>query len=226
MKPMKLLVVEDDSDISDFMANGFKAEGYTVDMALQGAQGSYMARINPYDVIVLDYSLPLKNGLEVCDEIRKAGNSVPIIFLSATAETDIKINALRKGADDYLTKPFFFEELKERVKALLRRPRQITDPTLHIGDLSINMERKTVERAGKQIYLTRKEYSLLEYLMRNQNMAVSRSMILEHVWNADSDPMSNTVEAHIMRLRKKVNEGFDTELIKNVPGRGYVVDHL
>ncbi len=222
---MKLLIVEDDSDISDFIAEGFKAEGFAVDTAFQGHQGSYMARVNAYDVIILDYSLPLKNGIEVCEEIRTSGSTVPIIFLSVVSDTKKKIEALKKGADDYLTKPFFFDELKERVKALLRRPRNLTDPTIFVGDLMINTEKRIVEREGKPIYLTRKEYSLLEYLMRNSDMAVSRSMILEHVWNADSDPLSNTVEAHIMRLRKKINTGFNNELIKNIPGRGYVLDY-
>jgi DNA-binding response OmpR family regulator len=149
---------------------------------------------------------------------------VPIIFLSVVSDTKRKIEALRKGADDYLTKPFFFDELKERVKALLRRPQKIIDPLLTVGDLTLDMEKRVVERGGEPIYLTRKEYSLLEYLMRNANMAISRSMILEHVWNADSDPLSNTVEAHIMRLRKKLNTGHTNELIKNIPGRGYVID--
>jgi DNA-binding response OmpR family regulator len=224
MKPMKLLIIEDDPDIRDFIGDGFKSEGYTVDLAAQGDQGSYLARVNDYDAIILDYSLPLKNGLEVCDEVRASGIGTPILFLSVISDTQTKIAALSKGADDYLTKPFFFDELRERIKALLRRPRKITDSTMTRGELVLDTEKRTVERAGKPIYLTRKEYSLLEYLMRNAEMAVSRSMILEHVWNADSDPFSNTVEAHIMRLRRKINTGFDTELIKNIPGRGYVIE--
>jgi DNA-binding response OmpR family regulator len=222
---MKLLIVEDDADISDFIKEGFRSEGFTVDTASQGPHGSYLARINHYDVIILDYSLPQRNGLEICEEIRLAGIPTPILFLSVIDDTKKKIEALSKGADDYLTKPFFFDELKERVKALLRRPRAIINPVLSVGDLSLDTERRAVNRGGKPIYLTRKEYSLLEYLMRNSEIAVSRSMILEHVWNADSDPLSNTVEAHILRLRKKLNSGFDEELIRNIPGRGYMLSY-
>jgi DNA-binding response OmpR family regulator len=221
---MKLLIVEDDSDISEFISEGFKAEGYTVDTAFQGVQGSFMARVNSYDAIILDFSLPLKNGIEVCQEIRDSGSSAPILFLSVIDDTKTKIHALRAGADDYLTKPFFFDELKERIKALLRRPRTIAESIITIGEVSLNTEKRTVECGGSPVYLTRKEYSLLEYLMRNANLAISRSMILEHVWNADSDPLSNTVEAHIMRLRKKLGGNGDRELIKNIPGRGYVID--
>lgn len=223
-KAMKLLIVGDDPDISEFIRDGFLAEGYTVDTAFQGEQGSYMARVNSYDLIILDYSLPLKNGFEICEEIRAMGSSVPIIFLSVVAETKKKIEALSKGADDYLTKPFFFDELRERVKAVLRRPRKLENPVLLAGELSLDTEKRVAYRGGKPIYLTRKEYGLLEYLMRNSTIAVSRSMILEHVWNADSDPLSNTVESHIMRLRKKVNDGHERDLIINIPGRGYVID--
>lgn len=221
---MKLLVVEDDPDISDFIKEGFAAEGFAVDTAQNGEQGSYLARTTAYDAIILDFSLPHKNGLEVCEEIRTGGSSVPIIFLSVLNDTQKKILALSKGADDYLTKPFFFEELRERIRALLRRPHKLENRILSVGDLSLDMEKRIVERDGKIIYLTRKEYNLLEYLMRNSEIAVSRSMILEHVWNADSDPLSNTVEAHILRLRKKINSGHNHEFIKNIPGRGYVLD--
>jgi two-component system OmpR family response regulator len=221
---MKLLIVEDDPDISDFIEAGFKAEGFAIDKAYTGAQGSYLARINPYDIITLDFSLPLKNGLEVCEEIRAAGVPTPIIFLSVVSDTKNKIAALSKGADDYLTKPFLFEELRERVRAILRRPGRIKDSILNIGDLCVDTERRIVKRENKFIYLTRKEYSLLEYLVRNAETTVSRSMILEHVWSSDSDPLSNTVEAHILRLRKKINAGHSHELIRNIPGRGYVLD--
>jgi DNA-binding response OmpR family regulator len=220
---MKILLVEDDPDIADFIKEGFKSEGFAADIAADGKQGSYMARLNPYDVIVLDYSLPGKNGIEVCQEIRSSGSSVPIIFLSVIDDTQKKIEALGKGADDYITKPFSFEELMARVKALLRRPNKIKESIIKIGDLSIDINKKVIFKEDTPINLTRKEYNLLEYLMRNQGMVVSRSMILEHVWNAEVDPFSNTVEAHILNLRKKIGNEGKKDLIKNIPGRGYLI---
>jgi DNA-binding response OmpR family regulator len=221
---MKLLIIEDDADILEFIKSGFKAEGYIVDTAISGSQGSYMGRINTYDAIILDYSLPIKNGLEVCAELRASGCSTPILFLTVVSDVKRKVEALQKGADDYLTKPFFFEELRERVKALMRRPQTLSSPVITVGDLTLNTEKRLVERDGEPIYLTKKEYSLLEYLMRNAHMTVSRSMILEHVWDAESDPLSNTVEAHILRLRKKINTGHSYEFIKSIPGRGYTLE--
>jgi DNA-binding response OmpR family regulator len=148
----------------------------------------------------------------------------PIILLSVTASTEEKINLLNCGADDYLTKPFSFKELLARIRALLRRPRSIESDILEIGDLRIDVARQKVTRGGKEIYLTRKEFSLMEYLMRHRSMVVSRGMIMEHVWNADSDPFSNTIEAHILNLRKKIDQGFGGKLIHTVPGRGYKID--
>ncbi len=221
---MRMLIIEDDPDTSDFITVGFEAEGYAVDKAIDGQQGSFMARTNKYDIIVLDYSLPLKNGLVVCAEIRVSGRHTPIIFVSVVDDTQRKIDALDIGADDYITKPFSFEELKARVKALTRRPRKIENSTLRVGGLVLDTEKRVVFRDQDQIYVTKKEYGLLEYLMRNPDLAVSRSMIMEHVWNASSDPFSNTVEAHIMKLRKKLNAGGKKEMIRTIAGRGYVID--
>lgn len=221
---MKILTVEDDTDIREFITLGFESEGFTVDHASDGKTGSYMARVNPYDLIILDNSLPQKSGLDVCSEIRGSGSSVPIIFLSVIDDTNVKIDGLGRGADDYLTKPFHFEELLARARALLRRPRKIENPIITIGELTLDTEKRVLTRAGVTLYLTRKEYSLLEYLMKNPGVAVSRSMIMEHVWKANSDPFSNTVEAHILNLRKKINVGDQRDVIKNVPGRGYMID--
>ncbi len=221
---MKILIIEDDPDISLFIKVGFETEGYVVDRSFDGKEGSYMARTNKYDVIILDNSLPLKNGLEVCDEIRGSGSTVPIIFLSVIGDTKRKILALEKGADDYMTKPFSFEELKARIKALTRRPRKIESPIIKVGELSLDIEKQIAYRNDKAIYLTRKEYNLLEYLIRNHGMVVSRGMIMEHVWDANSDPFSNTIEAHIVNLRKKVNIDNKKDIIRNVPGRGYIID--
>ncbi len=221
---MKLLLVEDDIDVQEFVSRGFKALGFVVDATAHGKQGAHLALNNDYDIIVLDYSLPEQNGIEICEEIRADGLSTPIIFLSVIDNPRKKIEALSKGADDYLAKPFLFEELCERVRALLRRPREIETPLVTVADLTLDTEKQTVIRDSKPIYLTRKEYTLLEYLMRNNGRALSKSMILEHVWSLESDPLSNTVEAHILRLRKKINEGHDYELIRNIPGRGYVME--
>lgn len=221
---MKILMVEDDVDIGEFVKDSFQTEGFVVDSASDGKTGSYMARVNPYDLIILDNSLPEKSGLDVCTDIRSIGLSVPIMFLSVIDNTQAKIEALTRGADDYLTKPFHFDELRARVKALLRRPKSIQDPIVTVGELTINTEKRTVERNGESLYLTRKEFNLLEYLMKNRDIAVSRSMIMDHVWNAHGDPFSNTVEAHILNLRKKINAGNKRDLIKNIPGRGYIID--
>ncbi|MDB5258903.1 MAG: two component transcriptional regulator, winged helix family [Candidatus Taylorbacteria bacterium] len=220
---MKLLIIEDDIAAAAFMKTSFESASHVVDLAHNGTDGSYAARINPYDVIILDFSMPKKNGLKVCEEIRSAGKTVPILFLSVIGDTAKKVDALEKGADDYMTKPFSFDELHARVRALARRPHKIETSILTAGDLSLNTERQVAVRGGTAIYLTRKEYTLLEYLMRNQGTILSRGMIMEHVWNADSDPFSNTIEAHILNLRKKVNIGRRKDFIRNVPGRGYMI---
>lgn len=222
---MKILIVEDDEDISEFIKIGFQADGFAVDTAPDGTRGAFMARTNVYDIIILDNSLPGKSGLEICEDIRSRGSHIPIIFLSVIGDTKKKIEAFAKGADDYVTKPFSFEEMKARVKALLRRPRKIENALITIGDLSLDTEKRTVSRGGVEIHITKKEFSLLEYLMRNPDIAVSRSMIMEHVWNAEkSDPFSNTVEAHILNLRKKLNAGDRPDIIRNITGRGYIID--
>lgn len=221
---MKMLIVEDDPDICEFIKIGFEADGYAVDTAADGQKGSYAARTNSYDAIILDYSLPIKNGLEVCEDIRSSGSSVPVLFLSVIEDTKKKIEALSKGADDYVTKPFHFDELKARVRAVLRRPKKIENPVITIGPVTLDTEKRLAHRDGTPIQLTRKEFSLLEYLMKNPDVPVSRSMIMEHVWNSESDPFSNTVEAHILNLRKKVNNGGKKDIIKNIAGRGYIID--
>jgi DNA-binding response OmpR family regulator len=221
---MKILIVEDDPDILDFIRIGFESEGYGVDVALDGERGSFLARTTDYDAIVLDYSLPLRNGIGVCKHVRTSGKHTPIIFLSVIADTRRKIEALTAGADDYVTKPFHFEELIARVRALLRRPKKIQDTVIRVGELVLDTEKKVLTRSGKPVYLTRKEYSLCEYLMRNPETPVSRSMIMEHVWSSDSDPFSNTIESHMSNLRKKLNAGFERDAIRNIPGRGYLID--
>lgn len=222
---MKILIIEDDDGVREFLRVSLTDDHHVVDTSPNGADGSFLARTNPYDIIILDYSLPDKNGLQICQEIRASGIETPILFLTVNSEINKKVAALEKGADDYMVKPFSFEELLARVHALGRRPRKIENSVIAAQDLTLNTNHQTAQRSSTPIYLTRKEYSLLEYLMRNKGVVVSRAMIMEHVWNADSDPFSNTVEAHILNLRKKIGKKNETEdFIKNIPGRGYVID--
>lgn len=219
---MRILVVEDDPETATFLKSALERESFAVDAVHDGEKGSYLARTNDYDLIVLDNILPGKSGPEVCRDIRECGKRTPIIVLSVESETSRKVTLLQSGADDYLAKPYSFEELLARIHAILRRPRTMTEPAVHIGPITLDSARQQVWRNKTEVYLTRKEFSLLEYLMRNSGKVVSRSMIMEHVWDIESDPFSNTVEVHISNLRKKLYHG-DKDSIRNVPGRGYKI---
>jgi DNA-binding response OmpR family regulator len=223
---MRILVVEDDDDIRTVLKLSLEAELFNVDTASDGETGSYMARTNDYDLVILDFMMPKKDGKAVCREIREAGKTMPIIMLTVRSTTEAKVELLNAGADDYLTKPFSFQELKARVNALMRRPQQIKGNNLEIADLVVDTLRHRVTRGGKELYLTRKEFSLLEYLLRHQGIVVSRGMIMEHVWDAEGDPFSNTIEAHILNLRKKIdgNSSSKKKLIHTIPGRGYTIE--
>lgn len=221
---MKVLLIEDDQEISDYIKNNLVEDSFSVEVAKDGPDGSFLARTNFYDVIVLDYSLPTKDGISVCEEIRAAKIQSPIIFLTIHNILKRKILALEKGADDYMTKPFAIEELKARIYALARRPHRIEDSILQVGDLAMDTQKRTVTRGSTSIYLTRKTYNLLEYLMRNKGTVLSRGIIMEYVWNSESDPFSNTVEAHILSLRRKININGKKDMLKNIPGRGYIFD--
>lgn len=221
---MRILIVEDEKEILDFLKKSFKNECYAVDTASDGEQGSYLARTNDYDLIILDNVMPKKTGLEVCRDIRKEKNPVPILVLSVKSETTTKVDLLNAGADDYLTKPFSIDELFARVKALLRRPKEIENENLKIDDLFLDINKHTVKRGDNDIYLTRKEFTLLKYLMRHKGTVLSRSMIMEHVWDMAVDPFSNTIESHIVSLRKKVDLPGCKKLIHTVSGRGYKID--
>ncbi len=219
---MRILVIEDDPELGVFLERGLEAESFIVDLVSDGEKGSYIARTHGYDVIILDYMLPKKDGFQICQEIRREGVTSPILMLSAKTATPIKVGLLNLGADDYLPKPFDFEELLARIRVLLRRPLNIRDSVLKIGDLVLDPISQRVTKGRKEIYLTRKEFILLQYLMENRDKVLSRGMILEHVWNRESDPFSNTIEAHILNLRKKVTFGKE-KLIHTVPGRGYKI---
>ena len=222
---MKILLVEDDLDTATMIKSGLTADAHTVEIAADGGNGSFMGRNYEFDAIVLDYSLPKKDGLVVCKEVRAAGKTTPILFLSVTDDIDSKVSALNNGADDYVTKPFSFEELYARIKAVTRRPSTMKLSVFQVDSLIMDVEKHTVTRSGKNVQLTRKEFCLLEYFMRHVGIILSRAILMEHVWSAESDPYSNTVEAHIRNLRKKITLGGVTpNLIANVPGRGYIMD--
>lgn len=221
---MKILLVEDEEDIIHFLQPALESECFAVDIAKDGKKASQYARINEYDVIVLDNMLPEKSGVEVCKEIRAAGIETPIIMLSVMRTPEIKVELLNAGADDYVTKPFSLDELLARVHALLRRPKRIEDEILTLDTLSLDIRKKKVIRNNQEVHLTRKEFMLLEYLLRNTGIVLSRGMILEHVWDMNADPFSNTIESHILSLRKKIHAPGDKKLIHTVSGRGYKID--
>jgi two-component system OmpR family response regulator len=221
---MKILIIDDDRSVSETLNSGLKSAGHTVEVANDGNEGSFMSRSFDYDMIILDYSMPKKDGLSVCREIRALGKTTPIIFLSVTDDPDIKIAAFDSGADDYMTKPFALQELMARLKLLSRRPGKAGVPSLQVHDLKIDAERSVVMRGNRRLKITRKEFCLLEYMVKHAGTVLSRALIMEHVWTADSNPFSNTVEAHIRNLRKKLNVGRKPSLIANIPGRGYVID--
>jgi two-component system copper resistance phosphate regulon response regulator CusR len=225
---MRILIIEDDSDTLEFLTKSLKEKGFAVDAAEDGEEGSYLARTNDYDLIILDYGLPKKDGFVVCREIREQEHDTrkhtPIIMLSITGDAPIKIEGLSHGADDYVTKPFFFDEVLARVQAILRRPRIRESSRITIDNLIIDSDRQEVIRGKESVYLTRKEFALLEFLARHSGQVVSRSAIAEHVWDINADPFSNTIETHILNLRKKIDRTAKRKLIHSVPGRGYKID--
>ncbi len=222
---MRILLVEDEKEITDFLKPCLEAENFIIDTAKDGEKGSFLARTNDYDLIILDIGLPKKNGSQVCREIREENKNVPIIVLTVKSEIDNKLNLFNRGADDYVTKPFSFEELLARIRAVLKRPHQTEDEILAIDDLILDTRRHLVKRGAKEIYLTRKEFILLEYMIKNQGMVLSRGMIMEHAWDINADPFSNTIESHILKLRRKIdNKKNKRKLIHTIPGRGYKIE--
>jgi two-component system, OmpR family, copper resistance phosphate regulon response regulator CusR len=220
---MRILVVEDEKRIADFVARGLKEEHYAVDIAYDGEEGLYLAEINPYDLMIFDIMLPKVNGLSMCSQLRSKGINTPILMLTARAEVKDKVKGLNAGADDYLTKPFSFEELLARVKVLLRRLATNKTPILKAVDVELNQLNHEVKRGEKTIVLTTKEYVLLEYFMLHAEQVISRSMISEHVWNEQFDSMSNVIDVHVRNLRNKINDGFKVKLIHTLRGSGYVL---
>ncbi len=220
---MRILLIEDHVDLRTTLQTRLQEECFVVDSASDGEQGSFLARTNDYDLIILDNHLPKKNGIEVCKEVRQSKKHIPIIILSVLDDTDQKVELLEAGADDYLTKPFVFSELMARMRALLRRPKDIIQSVFQIDDLFLDSQKHEVRRHGKEIYLTKKEFMLLEFLLRHSGSVVSRGDILEHVWDVSADPFSNTIETHILSLRKKIDTEGKIKLIHNISGRGYKI---
>ncbi|KAA3633163.1 MAG: DNA-binding response regulator [Proteobacteria bacterium] len=221
---MKILLIEDDPTISQFVAKGLTQSGYRVDIASDGETGLDLALNDEYDLGIVDLMLPGVDGISIIERVRCEGRSLPIIILSARRTVDDRVTGLQRGGDDYLTKPFSFSELLARVQAQLRRAsEQQTGTTLCVHDLEIDLLARTVTRAGRRVDLQPKEFMLLEYLVRHVGHVVSKTMIIERVWNYNFDPRTNIVEARISKLREKIDRDFDNPLIHTVRGVGYVL---
>ncbi len=220
---MKVLVIEDDRTVGPYVKRGLDEHHYQADLVDDGMEGLRLASGGQYDLIVLDLRLPGMTGFEVLRTLRDRGITEPILVLTAQDAVDFKVQALRNGADDYVTKPFAFEELLARVEALGRRPKELRTPVLHIADLELDTASREVRRAGQRIELTPKEYTVLEYLVRHSGRVMSRTLITEYAWDYHFDPGTNIVDVVINRLRKKVDSGHEQKLVHTVRGVGYVV---
>jgi two-component system, OmpR family, response regulator len=221
---MRILLIEDDEKVASLVARGLKEEGFAVDRAPDGEEGLRMGLKEPYDTAIVDIMLPKLDGLSLIEEMRRRKVNTPILILSAKRSVDDRVRGLQTGSDDYLTKPFALSELLARVYALIRRATAASEPnSLVIGDLTINLMTREVRRGDKVIALQPKEFALLEYLARNAGKVVSRTMIMEHVWDYNFDPMTNVVEARVCKLRDKIDKDFDTKLLHTVWGAGYVL---
>jgi len=221
---MRILVVEDDKKIASFVVNGLKQSGFAVDHYLDGEEALVMAETTPYDVAVVDLMLPKLDGLSLIQRLRSKGLRTPILILSAKASVDDRVRGLQAGGDDYLTKPFAFSELLARVQALIRRATQTSEPTrLEVGDLTLDLLTREARRGGQAIELQPREYGLLEYLLRHAGRVVTKTMILEHVYDYSFDPQTNVVDVLVSRLRQKVDRDFPEKMIHTIRGVGYVL---
>jgi two-component system, OmpR family, response regulator len=219
--PMRVLLVEDDRKAARVLRRGLQEEGFTVDVSHAGDEGQYQAEINEYDVIVLDWMLPGKPGIDVCRDLRSRGIATPILFLTAKDAVADRVAGLNTGADDYLTKPFAFVELLARIRALLRRGEAAHTPLLKVGDLVLDPVSHRVTRGDRRVVLTPKEYALLEYLLRHRDRVVTRTELGEHIWQEEHDTLTNLVDVHLSHLRRKLEGGAAAPLIHTVRGRGY-----
>ncbi len=219
---MRLLLAEDEPRVAHFITKGLREQGYAVDHAQAGEEALYKISISEYDLIILDVMLPRKNGFEVCNELRRTGVKTPILMLTARDTIEDRVKGLDSGADDYLSKPFDFKELLARVRALLRRAKDLRPESFAAADLILNTTNHKVTRAGMNINLTAKEYSLLEFFMMREDKVVNRNEIAEHVWDENFDPFSNVIDVYVRRLRRKVDDGFNRTLIHTRRGEGYI----
>ena len=221
---MRILLIEDDTVIASFILKGMKEAGFAIDYAEDGEDGFHMAVTEPYDAAIIDLMLPKLDGLSIIERLREQGINTPVIILSAKRTVDDRIKGLQTGGDDYLTKPFAFSELLARIQALIRRATRVSEPTsLKLSDLSIDLITHEVTRDNIKIDLQFREFALLEYLMRNKGRVVSKTMIMEHVWDYNFDPQTNVVEARICKLREKIDKKFKKKLIHTIYGVGYVL---
>mgnify|MGYP000858043539 CR=1 FL=1 len=220
---MRLLVVEDEKKLAGFIKKGLEEEGYAVDVAHDGETGLECGLDRSHDLILLDVQLPRKDGISVLRELRRRNVATPVLLLTVRASIEDKVQGLDSGADDYITKPFAFEELVARVRALLRRSGEVKHPILQVSDLTLDPARRVVHRGEEKIDLTTKEFALLDYFMRNPGRVLTRTMIAEHVWDYDFDAMTNIVDVYVNYLRKKIDSGGRQKLIHTVRGAGYVM---
>lgn len=221
---MRVLLIEDDTSVADYITKGLKQSGYTVDHAADGKQGLVLASSEHYDVMVVDRMLPHVDGLTIIQTLRAADNKTPVLILSALGEVDDRVKGLKSGGDDYLVKPFAFVELLARIEAILRRQQSSTTQTrLRVADLEMDLLAHKVTRSGESFNLQPREYKLLEYLMKHAGQVVTRTMLLENVWEYHFDPQTNVIDVHISRLRQKIDKGFDRQLLSTVRGAGYML---
>ena len=220
---MRLLIIEDEKKVASFIKKGLEEETYVVDVAYDGEEGLLLAQQGEYDLIILDLMLPIMDGLEVLSRLRTEKNNVPIILLTAKDSVEEKVTGLNKGADDYLTKPFAFSELMARIRVLLRRGKAEMKTELQIDNLTLDLVSHKVKRNGEEIELTGKEYSLLEYFLRNQGKVLTRTMIAEHVWDYNFDTFTNVIDVYVNHLRKKIDKNYPKKLLHTLRGVGYIM---
>ncbi len=225
----RLLIIEDDRKIAEFIQKGMRESAYSVDLANNGKDGLFLATTENYDVLIIDRMLPALDGLTVLKTLRGSGNLVPALILSALGEVDDKVAGLRAGGDDYLVKPFAFSELLARVEVLMRRAHNLStnaasETQLIVGDLRLDLLSRKVYRASQEVELQAREFRLLEYMMRHKNQVITRTMLLEHVWDYNFDPQTNVIDVHISRLRSKIDNNFETPIIRTVRGAGYTIE--
>ncbi len=224
---MRILVIEDDREVSAYIQKGLKQEGHTVDHAEDGKQGLFLATTETYDMLIVDRMLPELDGLTVIKTLRGSDNHTPVIILSALGDVDDKVKGLKSGGDDYLVKPFAFAELLARIEVLHKRNKHHdggTETVLHAGDLSLDLLSRKVSRGGHSIELQSREFKLLEYMLRHKNQVVTRTMLLENVWDYHFDPQTNVIDVHISRLRGKIDKDHETPILRTVRGSGYIIE--